>query len=471
MFRRRSPPGILNQLGMSLEDCASSVFLTGTTASGKTSVMKILVHAVLNRYVGCIWACTKANEGANAAKVIGASVMRDRLLHLTPGHFTFNFAHYELTRPGGSPASLARLFQRLNEMLNRSKQGASSESFWSNLFFNFMLFSITLAWLVDRRRVTVATIAAVLNACPQSAEVVRSPDFRQGRFCNLLRQAEANTANSAERRWMEQLLVFFLETQLTLGSRARGAAITQCHNVLSPFLLPPLYETVCAEDSSFTPDLPLSQYCVIIDAPILVYQQGGLLLQNLLVMMTQEAALRSANREQYCAIVRDESQLLVADPEFDMLVQSVSRESKLIHFTAAQNLPLLKSAFGGDSAAEQIVLAWLANYRTKFALANICNDTNMYYTTAFGQHKEQFVSLNQHEPNAEQESLYDTILGGNSFRFGTSEQMHHRVPPDYFLSLRRGGPQNHFLIDAFMTMGGHTFDNGLPFQLVTFSQR
>jgi hypothetical protein len=207
------------------------------------------------------------------------------------------------------------------------------------------------------------------------------------------------------------------------------------------------------------------------DAPILVYQEGGLLLQNLIVLMTQEAALRSTNRGSYCAIMRDEAQCLVADPAFDMTVQSVSRESKLIHFTAAQNLPLLKSAFGGDMAAEQIVLAWLANYRTKFALANICNDTNMYYSTAFGQHKEQFISLNEHEPNGEQEGLYDTIFGANSFRFCTSEQMYHRVPPERFHSLRRGGPKYGYLIDAFMTMGGHTFDNGLPFQLVTFSQR
>jgi len=471
MFRQLPRHDVLGQLGMTLEDVASSVFLTGTTGSGKTSVMKILAYSVLNFGVGCLWACAKASEAANAAAVIGATVMRDRVLRLVPGQFTFNFPYFEVTRPGGSPASLARLFVRLNEMLNRSKQGASSEGFWTNLFFNYMLFSVTLSWLAHRSSMTVATIADVLNSCPPSLEVVRSPDFVHGKFYQLLKQAEANLTSASEKRWLEQLLAFFLDTQTTLGSRARGAAITQCQNVLSPFLLPPLYETVCAEKSTFTPDMPLDGICAILDAPILVYQEGGLLLQNLIVMMTQEAALRSTTRELYCAIVRDETQMLIADPSFDMMVQSVSRESKLCHFSATQSIPLLRSAFGGDAAAEQMVLAWLANYRTKFALANICNDTNTYYSTAFGQHKEQFISLNEHEPSGEQESLYGTVFSGNCFRFGTSEQMHHRVPPDRFLSLRRGGPQNAYLIDAFMTMGGHTFDNGLPFQLVTFSQR
>ena len=91
MLERKDPHDVLSQLGMTLEDFASSVFLTGTTGSGKTSVMKILAYAVLNLGSGCLWACTKANEAANAEAVIQATVMRDRLLRLVPGRFTFNF--------------------------------------------------------------------------------------------------------------------------------------------------------------------------------------------------------------------------------------------------------------------------------------------------------------------------------------------------------------------------------------------
>ena len=141
----------------------------------------------------------------------------------------------------------------------------------------------------------------------------------------------------------------------------------------------------------------------------------------------------------------------------------------LAHVSAAQNIPLLQAASGGDLRGETLVRALLANYRTKLLLANICDTTNRHFSEMFGEFKDQFVSLS--ENHQEPDDFLGKMLSAKPFQFSTSQQMHPRLPPHKFLTLRRGGPKFNYLIDGYLTVGGHTFDNGLPFKQVTFSQR
>lgn len=459
-------PRTLADLGLRIEDASSHFWLIGTTGSGKSTVLRIFTVDLLNHGFGCVWCCVKGDEADSAVAVIESTVMRDRLLRLRLGEFTFNFVVFELTRPGGSSASLARLFQRLNDLLMQS-DGSKEESYWKNLFFNFLLHGITISFLCHREQCTVETISHVISSCPESMEAIRScDDFMSTPFGQILNQAEQNTKNAAEARAFSQAVEFFLKKQASIGSRTRGIAITACNNVFTPFLLSPLYETVCTEDSIFTPELPLNQVCVVLDADVLTHQLQGLLIQNLIVIMTQEAALRQRNPKHYTMIVRDEAQLLIADPTFDMSVMSVARSFKLCHVSASQNIPLLVSSFGGDHAAEQKVKAILANYRTKFVLANVCDTTNAFFSEAFGKHKDEFVNINENHQQ-DKDDLVGSVFGANQFSMGTSQQLVERVPKDAFLKLRRG---ENGLVDAYMTSAGHTFDGGLPYKLVTFSR-
>ncbi len=91
------------------------------------------------------------------------------------------------------------------------------------------------------------------------------------------------------------------------------------------------------------------------------------------------------------------------------------------------------------------------------------------FSEAFGKHKEEFINTNEnHQPP--QDDLFGSALGANRFSFGTSQQLVDRVPKDAFLKLRRGDDASGALLDAYMTVGGKTFDGGLPYQLVTFSR-
>ena len=478
--KKRRYASELDRIGLSIMDICSGVFAVGTIGSGKTSVLAVLLKSVLNftdeattssqaKRVTCLWCCVKGDEADHAEEVIKSTVMADSLMRLVPGHFTFNFVAAELTREGGSPASLTRLLERLNTMLKNSSQGGSNEDFWKSLFFDYMHYAIWIAWLAHRDKITVEHIHDVIATSPTSPEDAGSANFYASPCWQMLKLADKNISSEAEDRALYKAGEFFLAKQVVLGEAARGAGIQQCSSVLSPFLIAPLYETVCAEKSSFQVDMVLNDHCVILDFPILVHQQGGMLFQSLVTMMVQEAALRRRHPDTICVIVRDEFQYLAADMEFESMVQSVCRSHLLAHISASQNIPLLQAASGGDQRGETLTRALLANYRTKLILANICDTTNRLFSEMFGQFKDQFLSLN--ESNAEPDDFMGKVFGAKPFSLSMSEHLHHRLPPEKFLTLRRGGPQFNFLIDAYLTIGGHQFDNGLPFKRVTFSQR
>lgn len=468
-FKKPSRPSVLSMLGLSdLYALCSHIFLIGGSGSGKTSVMKLLMREIIDRGVGCVWGCVKTDEAANAIQVIRSTSMSDRLLHLVPGEFCFNFLAYELSRKGGTADSAARLLKRLNDQLMRTS-GKQSESFWENLFFQFLHFSIVACHYAFREKVTLEHVYRLINSTPSSMEKAKSDAFLDTDCFQILRLAEDGIQDEGERRLYGLAVNFLLDGQMELGSKARSAAVSQCNALLSPFLLSPMYETVCGT-STFTPDMPLSGACVVLDAPVLTHQQAGILFQSLITMMVIEEALRASNAERVTAIVRDEYQMLISDPEFEAMALSVARSHGLAFIAATQNIPLLHSAMGGDGIAEQQMLALLANHNTQLVLANRCSVTNKHFSDAFGSHIEQFVSVNEVEPE-EPSDLFSLVFGADNYRFSTSEQLVPRITPDDFLKLRRGGPAHQFLIDAYLTQGGQVYDEGSPFQIVTFAQR
>lgn len=483
LFRSRRFISELDRIGLQPIDACSNWFACGTTGSGKTSLLRKLMQALINhphhrRYRGPIrgvsglWCCVKNDEAANAIDVLGQTVMHDRILRLVPGNgFTFNFVSYELNvKKGGNPASLARLLQKLAKQVNNAGDGGgNNEEFWSALYFDYLHAAIWIAWLAHRDKVTLENIHDVIASSPSSVEQVNSEAFRATACWQMLQLADKNVQGDAEDRALFKAGEFILFRQSMLGDATRGAGMQMCSSVLGSFLIEPLYSTVVAEESSFTPDMPLADYWCILDAPILVHKQGGTLFQSLITLMVQEAALTRSNPDTICAIVRDEIQYLIADIEHESMVQSVCRSSLLAHISAAQNIPLMEAAAGNGHRGEMLVRAWLANNRVRFAMANVCDRTNSLFSDLMGEFKDQFFNIS--EGHKEPDDFLGSMLGIKPLQFSMQQSLYKRLPPEKFLTLRRGGPEFNFLIDAYLMIGGHTFSGGLPFKKVTFSQR
>ncbi|MCA9194633.1 MAG: hypothetical protein KDB03_22835 [Planctomycetales bacterium] len=469
-------------LDIDLLDLCAGLFILGTTGSGKSSALRILANWILNHpfhpaYAGLVkdicvlWCCCKVDEADAAERVIAATAKRDYLVRLRPAEFAFNFVVYELTREGGSPASLARLLDRLNTQLNNTSGTAgTNEKFWQGLLFDYLYAAIWVAWLAYGTECTIEHIHDIILTSPANEQQAKSPTFRERSACwQALMRADKNVKTAAEDRALFKAGEFFTVKATNLGDDCRGSGIQSVSSVLAPFLISPIYETVCSPSSKFTPDLLLTGMCCILDFPILIYGQSGMLFQSLVTMMLQEAVLRRKNPNSICLIVRDEFQYLCADPMFESQVASVGRSSLLTQISSTQNIPLLQLACGGDARAETFVHSMLANYRNKLLLANICDRTNRLFSEMFGDFKDQFVSIS--ESHSQPDDPLGQMFSANPFQFSTSESLFPKLPAHQFLTLRRGGPQFNYLIDGYWTVGGQTFANGLPFKKITFSQK
>lgn len=471
-FNFRREQDTLDLLGMSLEDVSSHIFAIGGTGSGKTSVLKILLRDIIRRggtSIGCLWCCVKPDEAVNASRVIEMAGASERLMHLTPGKFTYNFLAYELMRPNGSPTTVTQLLQDLNNLLNRS-QGEHQESFWANLYAKLLESCITVAWLAKRSKVTIEDVYQLMVSLPATFDQVASPEFQRTSFAfTLLQQAEQGVRNPGEQRQFKLAASCLLSEVIQIGSKARSAAISENTAVLGPFLISPMYETVCTEHSTFSPEMPLDGVCVILDAPIMSHGSGGMLFQSLVTTQVTEAALRRVHPQTTTVIVRDELQMLMSNPAKEAMVQSVSRSQKLAFVSGCQTLPTLQSAMGGNQA-EQELHSVFANYSTKLVLSNHCARTNEYFSQSWGQHREDFVSVSETK-DEDKFDLLSFLLGNDRFLFSVSEQMAPRCPPERFLSLRRGGVPNKLLVDFFLSQAGRTYGpQGDPFTLKTLRQ-
>ncbi|RCS46476.1 hypothetical protein DTL42_16090 [Bremerella cremea] len=462
----------LDLLGISLEDVCSHIFAIGGTGSGKTSVLKILLRDILRRggpNIGCLWCCVKPDEAANACRVIELAGAQDRLLILVPGEFTYNFLSFELTRQNGSPTTATQLLQDLNNQLSQSK-GEHQDSFWANLYAMLLTCCITIAWLSKREKVTIEDVYRVMLSLPAAFAQVASTEFQSSSYAfQLLQLAENGIRNAGEMRQYKQSASFLLSEFIQIGSKARGAAISEGSAVLVPFLNSPMYETVCAEHSTFSPEMALDGACVVLAAPIMSHGPAGMLLQSIVTTQLSEAALRRLNPQTTTIVVRDELQMLINNPAKEAMIQSVSRSQRLAFVSGCQSLPTLQSAMGGNQA-EQELHSVFANYSTKLILSNHCARTNDYFSQSWGQHREDFVSVSETKEE-EKFDLLNFLMGNDRFLFSVSEQMAPRCPPERFLSLRRGGPHNKLLVDFFLSQAGRTYGpQGDPFTLKTLRQ-
>ena len=218
-FFRRKQQTALSMLGLNdLISLCSHIFLIGGSGSGKTSALKIIMQDIFNRGVGCVWGCVKADEAANAISVINSTSMGERLIHLVPGKFCFNFLSYELTRNGGTADSAARLLKRLNDQMMRTS-GKQSESFWENLFYQFLHYSIVICHYAVGEKITIEHIYKLINSTPSSLERAKSDEFLGSECFKLLQLAEKRLKNDGDRRLYQLAANFLLDGQLELGAR------------------------------------------------------------------------------------------------------------------------------------------------------------------------------------------------------------------------------------------------------------
>lgn len=140
------------------------------------------------------------------------------------------------------------------------------------------------------------------------------------------------------------------------------------------------------------------------------------------------------------AIIWDEFHLTLT--KTDVAFQSIARSSGCAVVAATQNLPPLKDALGGELA-----LGFLGNFRTQIFCQNPDSATGDYMSKRCGKVLKKCTSTTRTQDGKTSATV--------------NKELKDALPLHAAHNLKTGGEDNHYIVTAFLTMGGKKIDRFL----------
>jgi hypothetical protein len=451
---------VMAQLGLNMLRLCEGVALIGQTGSGKSSLLKRLLVEVLYTGCGCLWLAVKADEPMTACKVLYKAGRVAELF--IPGKSKCNLLVYELARKGGGPATMAEFLMRADEVMNGG-HGGKEESFWKSARLQTATLAIA-AIAIASRHPTFEQVYDFLLSAPSSMEQLSSEAFRRGNCHLVLQQAAANAKSPQDQRIVAEAINYFTNLLPSASEKVYGATVMHLNAMLAPFVRGEMFETINCAQSDILPDDPLKGKCIVMANPV-VDNPGNQLFQILFSMMTVEATLRRPVTAEMpvVTLVRDEYQL-VGNSKFDAQAQTIARQQRLACITAFQSLSVLHESCAEPMRAKHQSAALLGNLNTKLLLSNTDLQTMEFFSELSGKHWKA-VSGGGQLPQQQTDAL-----GVNGdFNVNFHSQLLPRKLGTALTNLRTGGPDNDFIVEAYVHAPGRRF-NGQTFAKIAIEQ-
>ncbi len=442
---------------ITIRDCVAGIQIFGASGSGKTSgSLYLLAQAMLRDGWGMLVLTTKPGE---ADQWVGWAERCGRgsdVLRIRPDSGQhFNFLDYLERHPDPGASVAANIGDLLTTLAQHAKpkgKGSETSAFFSESASRLATESIKLLRAAGER-LTLQSIGQVINAAPSHPLAIREEGFDEGLLSQLLREAERRGSPM-----LQPLCDYWLSEIPGMNERTRGDVIATLGSVIFRFTQPPFDELIASpRGSNFIPELIDTGRIMILDCPVITFQQAGRMFQIAMKHLVQQAILRRprADTTRPVAIFADEAQNFATHADY--AYQAVCRDFRGCTVYATQTIDNYSEAVGSEHAVE----ALLASLVTKVFHAN-AGRTNEW--------AEKLIASDWR--NMSSESLNhrgDQHTPG----FGTSqsEQVHPQVMAVEFTRLRSGGSRCGGMVDAVVFLAGRQFQQtGRPILRATFAQ-
>lgn len=442
-------------------DACQGVQVFGATGSGKTSgVMAWLLKACLRAGCGALLLTVKPGDREFYEQLARETGRSSDLILFGPGHGqTFNFLDAELSRTdrgAGNVANLVRLFGTVIELADRGQRGGGrdEESYWKRT--NQQLLTNALELLVQAKgRITIPDLHRLVVSAPTSNEQLQSETWRANSFCfECLREADAKSTGHHQQD-LQLATDFFCLEWPHLSEKTRSIILSTLTSMLDILGRGIVRELLSATTTTVRPEMACDGKLVLIDMPIKLFGEAGLMVQTIwkhCFQMTLERRDVIANPRPVCLVV-DESHLLTSSE--DALFQTTARSSRVITLYSTQSISNYLAAFGGDKA-EAEVHSLLGNLQSQFFCQQADIKTNSYAAELIGRNRQWFFNSNQSHGATD---CFDLLVGGRASTGGSagiSESYEFEVQPNVFTTLKQGGPPD-WLVEAIVVRGGRRF--------------
>jgi type IV secretory pathway TraG/TraD family ATPase VirD4 len=448
-----------------LRDAYEGSQIFGATGSGKTSGSgAAIARAFLREGFGGLVCCAKPEERETWEGYAEETGRTDDLRIFSPGGaHRFNFLRYELERAGpggGQTENLVNLLSVVTEIAEGgSAHGGDRDRYWERAARQMLRNAIDALALAGEA-LTLDNLMDLIAEAPKNAAQVEDKQWQESSYLHqtlekarrrvaTLRAREVHDLQTAIRYWLKQ----FAE----LDERPRSSIVSTFTST-ADMLAHGLAWELMATDVTLIPEVTYAGKIIILDLPLQEYGEVGRVIQGIWKTMFQRAVLRRKVKEHPRPVFLwcDEAQNFISS--FDFEYQATARSARACTVFMVQNLPSYRAKLG--VGAHDAALALLGNFQTKIWHANGDHVTNIYAADTIGQ---RIIRLSNEGANVGEH--------GASASSGSSEQLHHVIPPHYFARLRKGGVENHREVEAVIFQGGKVWNaTGDTYLPVTFMQ-
>ncbi len=436
-----------------LSDAYMGVQVLGGTGSGKTSSSGAsMALSFLQQGFGGLVLSAKPDE-RDLWERYCAQAGRKMVIFGPERGYRFNPLAYEIARGGrgaGITGNVADTFMSISET-TQGKGGGTNEDYFRSAMRQLLCRSIDVVSMATGS-ISLPNILDAIMSAPQSRVEAESQEWKDRSFlAECLREAETKRTkeNAAD---LDHTRRFWLQEFPSLGDRTRSSIVSMVTVTADPFLTGPMRELFCT-DTNIVPEMTHMGEIIFIDIPVEVYKDVGVAAQLLWKHVWMEATARrepdkDGGRPTF--LFADESQFFCS--KGDLRFQATARSKRACTVYLSQNLPTLFDRVGQDRTN-----ALLGNLQTKIFHSNGDPKTNEMAASTIARGVIRRSSMN--------------VSTGGGASFGENEAVDFVVPPAEFQRLRRGGPENGNLVDAYIFQAGRIWPStGESFMKVTFKQ-
>lgn len=501
-----------------VRDACENVLVVGGIGSGKTSGPgRTIRRAIFRAGAGLLCLVNKPDEVQACledAKATGrlASVIRVDETH------GFNFIQHEISRHGlAGINTVIEFLMKVTQIVANATQdrGKASDSFWIDSKRQVLRNAVPVLYAADGT-VEINKIILMLQSAPRSADEFHNEEWQKRSFWyKTMKRASETPLFPLSQEALDRIIAYWRDEFGQFESKLRMNVVSTVSTALDRFTHGRLKHLFCGK-TTFVPELTFNGAILILDAPVLSWNEDGLIAQQIIKYAWQRIVLSRNSlppqfRDRLLCCYVDEAQAFLNSYDREFL--SLSRSSRCVSVFLTQSLPSVIASIGGDNPKHEAD-ALLAQFGTKVFCNNSCPETNRFAADTIGRTIHRRGSYNEgrnsgtssgvnmgegsnsgtsfgsshtggsygsgsHSSNSGTNSGYSENTGrnravssGESTTTGYSETMDSEIEAaEFSRSLLTGGPANNNIVSAIWFSAGRRFQaTGRNWLLANFKQ-
>jgi len=471
------PVGDDDYLQWTIKNAFEGILIMGRTGSGKTTGGGFtFAESFLKMGFGGLVLTVKKGEAEHWRRLCAhCGREKDLVVVSRGGFFKLNVLAYEAQHPGrsaGLSQNLTSFCRNLLRISSRSQGTQHSEQIWEQAGDHLLNATFDL-FLLAGGGITFDRLANFVSAAPTDRIPATEEDwFKVPVFGGVLERAKKAIASPEDQRVFDKSKDYWTKIYAGLSSKTRTSVTLGIYAMFDAFRGRDIPELISGE-TNMTPECIMSGLIVVLDLPLKEFGHAGRMVQSAWKYLFQTALERHENligpKRRPVFLWEDEAQYWFSD--HDHHFQDTARSSRVCRVALTQNLHSFYKELGRDGA--ETANSVFGNLNTKVFHNNSDPQTNEWAAKHFGSEIHMRYSFSNAPPPPARD-FFDSLRQGNDSTNRTTvssgEHWEYAVRPEEFNKLRTGGPENDFLVDAYITWMGLSAENDRHFTKMAFLQ-